>query len=389
MTGAATSAGRAFSVTNNDSGAAGEFQATAGLALNASGPNATTAVETKEVVRLSRPTVAGIKYHNSAVIRVGSSENGMFGRGRLDANVNGAPNVSNNGGSIPEVTVMTLQGDGKVGIGTTTPGAALDVAGSIRVSGPITATGAISASGAVAAGGAVTAGGTFVASALADGGTRAVYADSTGALTTSGSGGGGGLTLPFSQTVAANKPAFQVGNTVPDGVSASANLGYGVKGASTQSAGVYGENSTPSKAVAGVLGRNYVQGIAVWGDGGRSDGTGGSGIGVLGTTFAGPAVEGSSQGGYGTLGHSIGGIGVNGRSGQTIGVKGESLDSNSPGVAGLNMAGGAGVEGAAQGGYGVYAHSVGSYAVKAVSGNDDAIHAEASTGGKSAVYAKN
>jgi len=60
-------------------------------------------------------------------LSVGAFEEGGNGRTRLDIKLSGNPQDSNQWGSIPDVTVMTLQADGNVGIGTSTPHAPLEV----------------------------------------------------------------------------------------------------------------------------------------------------------------------------------------------------------------------------------------------------------------------
>jgi hypothetical protein len=89
--------------------------------LTVTGPNATVNVETTEILRVMRHGVGGVKNQNSAGLFVGAFEPGENGRSRLDINVAGTPGPSNTWGSVPDVTVMTLQSNGSVGIGTTNP----------------------------------------------------------------------------------------------------------------------------------------------------------------------------------------------------------------------------------------------------------------------------
>jgi hypothetical protein len=87
--------------------------------LTVTGPDATINVEATEVLRVMRHGVPRVKNQNSAGLFVGAFEPGENGRSRLDFNVAGTPGPSNTFGSVPDVTVMTLQGNGSVGIGTT------------------------------------------------------------------------------------------------------------------------------------------------------------------------------------------------------------------------------------------------------------------------------
>ena len=97
--------------------------------LTVAGPDATVNIETAEILRVMRHGVSGVKNQNSAGLFVGAFESGENGRSRLDINVAGAPGDSNTWGSVPDVTVMTLQGNGNVGVGTTNPTQQLQVTG--------------------------------------------------------------------------------------------------------------------------------------------------------------------------------------------------------------------------------------------------------------------
>jgi hypothetical protein len=109
------------------SGNVGIGTTTPGAKLSVDGAPATVDIETAEIMRLARPSVLGVKNTNSAGLSVGSFEEGITGRARLDVKLSGAPTVSNVYGAIPEVNVMSLLANGKVGIGTWTPTDTLQV----------------------------------------------------------------------------------------------------------------------------------------------------------------------------------------------------------------------------------------------------------------------
>src|SRR5579859_3914520 len=97
--------------------------------LTVTGPDATVNVETTEILRVMRHGVLGVKNQNSAGFFVGAFESGINGRSQLDIKVAGWPGDSNTWGSAPDVTVMSLYGDGNVSIGTTNLGARLEIEG--------------------------------------------------------------------------------------------------------------------------------------------------------------------------------------------------------------------------------------------------------------------
>ncbi|HNX50435.1 MAG TPA: tail fiber domain-containing protein, partial [Thermoanaerobaculaceae bacterium] len=128
----ATPAGPGFTVTvENGAGLVGASHG--GPGVKATGPDATAAAESQQLLQLVRPGVSGGKKANSAGFLVGSFEAGNTGRGRLDVNLNAKADATNDYGAAPETTVMTLQADGKVGIGTTVPASTLDVNGTMRM----------------------------------------------------------------------------------------------------------------------------------------------------------------------------------------------------------------------------------------------------------------
>jgi hypothetical protein len=103
--------------------------------LTVRGLDATVNVETTEVMRLLRNGVHGVKNSTSAGFYVGAFEPGIIGRGRLDINVSGLPGNQNTFGFVPDVTVMSLLGNGNVGIGTTNPDSRLAIDGGLNVNG--------------------------------------------------------------------------------------------------------------------------------------------------------------------------------------------------------------------------------------------------------------
>ncbi|HBL10754.1 MAG TPA: hypothetical protein DD379_05000, partial [Cyanobacteria bacterium UBA11162] len=103
------------------------------LGLEVAGTTATTEVETQEVMRLVRNGQTGVKNANSVGFKVGSFESGISGKTRLDITLAGHPGNSNEWGYQPDVTVMSLTADGKVGIGTTSPKKELHVVGDLAL----------------------------------------------------------------------------------------------------------------------------------------------------------------------------------------------------------------------------------------------------------------
>lgn len=107
------------------------------------GPDATTDIETKDIAYLMRTAVSGVKNANTAGFAVGAFETGISGKTRMDIKLSGTPGLSNNWGKIPDVQVMTLQADGKVGIGTTAPTAKLEVMGKGSFTGTVSGADAV------------------------------------------------------------------------------------------------------------------------------------------------------------------------------------------------------------------------------------------------------
>ncbi|HON55844.1 MAG TPA: hypothetical protein PLJ38_02385, partial [bacterium] len=144
------SSGETNAITTNNVGNVGLGDESHGPKLHIFGNDATDAIGTIEELRISRRTVSGVKNANSFGIAVGAFETGISGRSRVDFSLSGTPGGGNNWGWIPDVTVMTLNANGNVGINNTAPGSALDVKGTLRLSG--TTSGYVGLAPAAAAG---------------------------------------------------------------------------------------------------------------------------------------------------------------------------------------------------------------------------------------------
>ena len=138
--------------------------------LQVAGVASTLGPSTDDVLLLERPYNNGVEYGKRASFKVGSAGSALDSAGRLDISVNPASaSIEANSSTLPATTVMTLLGDGSVGIGTTTPGQKLSVAGDILGNNIIgshftgTSTAASTLAGAFTSSGTVT-GTNFVAS---------------------------------------------------------------------------------------------------------------------------------------------------------------------------------------------------------------------------------
>jgi hypothetical protein len=169
-------------------------------------------------------------------------------------------------------------------------------------------------------------------------GSNVTLTPSGSTITIAASGGGGGLTLPFTGSTSVSSPAFQVTNQNTSGFSIVGNLG---------------SPSSLSNAPnpAGVLGNSATH-VGVWGQSDNDDGVvgvsdkaegvvgythAGSGDGVFGWNLAssggGAGVEGSGDGSVvGVLGDSVTGFGVVAQSGGT-GLDGSALRAQGNGIA--------------------------------------------------------
>ncbi|MDQ6867815.1 MAG: hypothetical protein M3178_05240 [Pseudomonadota bacterium] len=216
--------------------------------------HATPDIGTKEVMRIMRHGVPGVVNQNSASFCLGAFEPGIEQRSRLDIKVAGLPNNSNVWGSVPDVTVMSLQGDGNVGIGTTNPfpQRKLDV----QATGTITAVAGYSEAG-------------FGVAGTNDGG------------------------VPYSGVYGFSSSATGIGVSgyAPYGTAGvtGSGLKYGVTGSSGSGTGVLGTVSGDQSAVVGISGNQQQHGF---------------GAGVYGNSFAGTGVSGYSNNGFGIEGGS-------------------------------------------------------------------------------------
>ncbi len=167
--------------------------------LHITGHQATTSIETKDIFTVTRGVTGGVANAKSFSVAVGSFEGGGINtRARADFRLSGTPALSNFYGRITDITVMTMNADGNVGIGNTAPGSKLDVKGTIRLSG--------STSGYVGLAPAAAAGSTTYTLPFADGTNGQV-------LTTNGAGVLAWNTASSSQwTTSAGNIYFQPGN---------------------------------------------------------------------------------------------------------------------------------------------------------------------------------
>ncbi len=117
-----TQAGYAFGLTG---GNVGIGTATPFQKLDVSGALSSTTAGTSPLLRLSRPDNVNVKYANALELNVGSYGSSGQSQSQVDFNLNNG-NTDN-----PDMTAMTLRGDGRVGIGTTAPTQVLDVNGGI------------------------------------------------------------------------------------------------------------------------------------------------------------------------------------------------------------------------------------------------------------------
>jgi hypothetical protein len=121
-------------ITINSNGNVGIGTTAPNNLLNVSGTTNSTTVFANQMQSWVVPGIPTVKNSNSAGIAVGSFETGIVGRGRMDLMVSGAPVAGNTWGLVPDVAVMSLLGNGNVGIATTAPAATLDIVGKASAS---------------------------------------------------------------------------------------------------------------------------------------------------------------------------------------------------------------------------------------------------------------
>ena len=117
-----------FTILNN--GNVGIGTAAPGTTLQVQSPTAATnTVNSLPVARFNRPHAPGVKWANTMDINIGSySAPTSHSTTRVDFRLN------NGGTDNPDTTVLTMLGNGNVGIGTTAPTASLSVNGVINTS---------------------------------------------------------------------------------------------------------------------------------------------------------------------------------------------------------------------------------------------------------------
>ena len=103
--------------------------------LHVGGPAVAGDVSRTEMFRGSRNATGGVQNAVSMALSLGPNVSTINPFGVLDIKTNGTPVAGNDFGRVPDVTVMSIIGNGRVGIGYTAPSNALEVLGDTRSSG--------------------------------------------------------------------------------------------------------------------------------------------------------------------------------------------------------------------------------------------------------------
>jgi hypothetical protein len=114
--------------SSNNGGSLGVHQVSPQAYLDIAGAVAPAAVGVEDMLYLTKPTQGGVSFLETAAFSLGRwATTGAFEpKTRLDIKLKDAAN----GTAAPEVTVMTMQSNGAVGVGQTAPTATLDVGAS-------------------------------------------------------------------------------------------------------------------------------------------------------------------------------------------------------------------------------------------------------------------
>ena len=249
------------------------------LDLWGSTPMTAATVGAEQLLRLSRPGTLGNKYPGVFEMAVGSYAAGINSLSRVDFN------LGNGAVGVPDMNLMTLRGDGRVGINTLSPTASLHVAGTGLISSDLSVGGTLSVGGGISGnlgvGTAPTAGTRL--DVRGAGGIRAYTTNDGGALNSADwfSSFGGQAGTAMSRVVAGTLfglatvggHAFTAANGVVGWAPLSLNPGGEVR--------LPGAGTTLSTHFNYSDGKNYIRGTTILGD---ADATHNVGIGTANPT---------------------------------------------------------------------------------------------------------